>query len=59
MLIFKLGGHTDYTSLAVIATEITKAILSDIVAGLFSQMVIAYAVSYAVTYIVGNNRLRK
>jgi len=25
--------------------------LSDIVAGLFSQMVIAYAVSYAVTYI--------
>ena len=45
------AGNTDYPSLAVIAAEITKAILSDITAGLFSQVVIAYAVSYAVTYI--------
>jgi hypothetical protein len=33
-----------YPSLAVIAAEITKAILADITAGLFSQVVIAYAV---------------
>ncbi|VVH61019.1 hypothetical protein BAZOLSSOX_1410, partial [uncultured Gammaproteobacteria bacterium] len=45
------AGNTDYPSLAVIAAEITKAILADITAGLFSQVVIAYAVSYAVTYI--------
>jgi hypothetical protein len=45
------AGNTNYPSLAVIAAEMTKAILADITAGLFSQMVIAYAVSYAVTYI--------